>query len=245
MRTINKLRVLAKSIKPEVKAEEANGKTVITLSGVVGEPMWFDDEDGYFNATKVRKLIGEAKGDILIRLNSGGGDVFEGIEIFNYLKGLDNHVTIEVTALAGSAASIIAMGANELIMDVGSQMMIHRASTFGYGNVKDFEKTAEVLSGIDNSLLDIYKTKVNLPDEEIAEMIDNETWLSADEAVEKGFADKKQEVTKEKVVASVEVKVPENMERIIASFKTLSERLDKLENKKETKIKNKLFGGKK
>lgn len=98
----------------------------------------------------------EAK-TIRIKLNSSGGNAFDGLEIYNYLKDLDAHVIVEVTALAASAASIIAMGADEVIMRTGSTMMIHNASTITYGNKDEMLKVHEYLAKIDTSIIDVYK----------------------------------------------------------------------------------------
>ena len=138
----------------------------------------------------MRKALENVKAKtIRIKLNSPGGNAFDGLEIYNYLKDLDAHVIVEVTALAASAASIIAMGADEVIMRTGSTMMIHNASTITYGNKDEMLKVHEYLSKIDTSIIDVYKEKTGLSTDEIKEMLNNETWFTASEAFEKGFAD--------------------------------------------------------
>ena len=125
-------------IKPEITNEVTDNGHVLTLSGRVSKNYWHDDD--HINIETISKQLDEVDGDITIRLNSGGGDVFEGIEIYNYLKSLDNKVTIEVTALAASAASIIAMAGDEIKMCTGSSMMVHEASTTAWGNKADIQK---------------------------------------------------------------------------------------------------------
>ncbi|MGN7392824.1 head maturation protease, ClpP-related [Peribacillus frigoritolerans] len=159
----------------------------MTISGAIGQGGWFYDAT---SANDVRRALeGVTASTIRIKLNSGGGDAFDGIEIYNYLKDLSAHVIVEVTALAASAASIIAMGADELIMRTGSNLMIHEAATFAYGTKSDIQKTMNALETIDESIVSIYKQRTGLSSEEIRNMIEAETWLTAEEALEKGFVD--------------------------------------------------------
>lgn len=181
---------MKKEIKNNIPFEFANktnaDEHVMTISGAIGQGGWFYDAT---SAEDVRNALdGVTASTIRIKLNSGGGDAFDGIEIMNYLKDLDAYVIVEVTALAASAASILAMGADEIIMRNGATMMIHEASTFAYGTKSDIQKTMNALEAIDQSLVDIYANKTGLPHDEINEMLKAETWLTGPEAVEKGFA---------------------------------------------------------
>ena len=166
--------------------ETKKDEHVLTISGAIGESGWFYDAT---SADDVRNALGNVKAStIRIMLNSGGGDCMDGIEIYNYLKDLEAHVIVEVTALAGSAASIIAMGADEVIMRTGATMMVHEASTFAYGTKSDIQKTMNALEAIDQSIVEIYVQKTGLSHDEIKDMIVAETWLTAEEALKKGFA---------------------------------------------------------
>lgn len=181
---------MKKKIKNNIPFEFANktnaDEHVMTISGAIGQGGWFYDAT---SAEDVRNALEGVKAStIRIKLNSGGGDAFDGIEIMNYLKDLDAYVIVEVTALAASAASILAMGADEIIMRNGATMMIHEASTFAYGTKSEIQKTMNALEAIDQSLVDIYANKTGLPHDEINEMLKAETWLTGPEAVEKGFA---------------------------------------------------------
>lgn len=167
--------------------KESNGVTELVISGAIGESGWWGDAT---SADDVRKALEGVSGDIRILLNSSGGDVFQGIEIYNFLRSLENRVTVKVTALAASAASIIAMGADEVIMETGSSMMIHEASTFAYGNKNDIRKTLNALETIDNSIIDIYFNKTGIDREKLINYVNSETWFTADEAVDLGFANK-------------------------------------------------------
>lgn len=158
------------------------------MSGTIANLSFLDDT---ISAKAVKDSLDNVKEDIVIRLNSGGGDVFEGIEIYNYLKSLPNHITIEVTALAASAASLVAMAGDKIIIRTGANMMVHEASTMAFGNKSDIQKTLNALTAIDTSIVDIYHDRTGLDRDEIVNLITNETWLTADEAINKGFADEK------------------------------------------------------
>lgn len=194
-----KLRKLALNIKNEIKNEIKDDKLVITLSGSVGHPYWYDDEEeDFINVKQVKKLINNSDRDIVIKLNSPGGSVFDGIEVYNYLKDLNNHITIEVTALAASAASIIAMAGDKLVMCVGSQLMVHEASTFTWGNKADHEKTINALETVDSSLVSVYENKTGLDRKVITGWLNDEKWFTAEEAVENGLADSIKQVEEPK-----------------------------------------------
>ena len=147
-----------KKVPFQFKNEVENGKHVLTLSGNVQKKYWRDDD--VINAKDIRESLESVTDDIVIKLNSPGGDVFEGIEIYNYLKDHPSNVTVEVTGVAASAATFITAGANEVIMNVGTSLMIHEASTFTWGNKSDIQKTLNALETIDESILSIYSEKL-------------------------------------------------------------------------------------
>lgn len=168
----------------EVNYDEATNKTEITIYGVIGDS-WWDDS---VSAADIDKALKDAKGEIVIHLNSPGGDAFDGIAIYNRLKQYNGKVTIYVDGWACSAASIIAMAADELIMGLGSMMMIHEAWSIVLGSKRDMRKEADILEQLEEGIIDIYMTKANVSREEIRQMVDDETWFSAQEAVDIGFA---------------------------------------------------------
>lgn len=167
--------------------EIQNGKHILTLSGNVQKKYWRDDD--VINAKDIRESLDTVTDDIVIKLNSPGGDVFEGIEIYNYLKDHPSNITVEVTGLAASAATFIVAGADEVIMNVGTSLMIHEASTFTWGNKQDIQKTLNALETIDDSILAIYTEKTGQSTDQLREWMNEEKWFTADEAVEFGFAD--------------------------------------------------------
>ncbi|HBM6101850.1 TPA: Clp protease ClpP [Enterococcus faecium] len=163
-----------------------NGKHILTLSGNVQKKYWRDDD--VINAKDIRDSLDTVTDDIVIKLNSPGGDVFEGIEIYNYLKDHPSNITVEVTGLAASAATFIVAGANDVIMNVGTSLMIHEASTFAWGNKQDIQKTLNALETIDDSILAIYSDKTGQSVDKLREWMNEEKWFTADEAVKYGFA---------------------------------------------------------
>lgn len=175
--------------------EIQNGKHILTLSGNVQKKYWRDDD--VINAKDIRESLDTVTDDIVIKLNSPGGDVFEGIEIYNYLKDHPSNITVEVTGLAASAATFIIAGADNVIMNVGTSLMIHEASTFAWGNKQDIQKTLNALETIDDSILAIYSDKTGQSSEQLREWMNEEKWFAADEAVEFGFADEVKSVKKE------------------------------------------------
>jgi len=138
---------------------------------------------------KVNDLIAQMEEgeDLEIIINSGGGSVFSGSEIYTTLKKFKGNIKGEIVGLAASAASVIAMGIKDLSISPTAQIMIHRASTYGEGNANDFEKTTEMLKGIDKSIATAYVLKTELSQNELIGMMEKETWLDAETALEKGF----------------------------------------------------------
>lgn len=168
----------------ETRKNEADNTTEITIYGVIGDSWWEDS----VSASDIDAALKNITGDIVIHLNSPGGDAFDGIAIYNRLKKHDGKVTIHVDGWACSAASVIAMAADKLYMGLGSMLMIHEASSFVWGTKTEMRKEADVLDKLEEGIIDIYMTKANVSREEIRAMVDAETWFSAQEAVDLGFA---------------------------------------------------------
>lgn len=128
--------------------------------------------------------------DIILEVNSNGGLVTVGSEIYTALKNYEGYVTVEVTGMAASAASVAIMGADTVKMSPTAQIMIHKALlTRASGNSDDLEKAVNALKSSDQSIVNAYVSKTGLSEDEIFEMMKNETFMSANEAIEKGFAD--------------------------------------------------------
>lgn len=175
------------SVIPHFKNEVSGDTQILTLNGVVAS----DDFENTISHKKIEAALKGSDKNIVIKLASGGGDAFEGINIYNYLKSLKNYVTIEITSIAASAASIIAMAGDKIVMHTGSNMMIHEASTFAFGSKTDIRKTLNALESVDKSIVDVYYNRTGVDKNEIIDMMAKETWMTADEAIKQKFADEK------------------------------------------------------
>ncbi|MDK8541550.1 MAG: Clp protease ClpP, partial [Enterococcus faecalis] len=156
--------------------ELVEGKRVLTLSGNIRKKYWSDDD--VIDAKSIRETLDGVTDDITIKLNSPGGDVFEGVEIYNYLKDHPSKVTVEVTGVAASAATFILSAADEAIMNVGTSVMIHEASTFTWGNKQDIQKTLNALETIDDSILSIYSQKTGQTTDQLETWMREEKWFT-------------------------------------------------------------------
>lgn len=178
------------------------------------------DEIGEFgvSARTVREALdGIEAGRINLRLNSPGGDVFDGIAIYNDLLKHSAEVHVEITGVAASAASIIAMAGDRITMAENSFLMIHNAWALTMGDRRDMEEMAAVLAKIDGALAQTYAAHTDLPMADIRAMMDAETWLDAEGAVEKGFANAVEDEEQPQALfdLSIYAKVPGPVKRMI------------------------------
>ena len=122
-------------------------------------------------------------------LNSPGGDCIAAAQIYNMLKEYPGNITIKIDGIAASAASLIAMAGNEVLMSPVSMMMIHNPMTAAIGNADDMQKAAAMLDEVKDSIINAYELKTGLSRAKLAHLMDDETWMNAVKAVELGFAD--------------------------------------------------------
>lgn len=139
------------------------------------------------------RSIGEDK-DVVININSPGGDVFEAATIYNLVAQHKGHVTVNILGLAASAASVIAMAGDTVKISKIGFLMIHNSWSVVMGNKTDLREAADTLEQFDKSILAAYTGRATLEEKKIAKMMDNETWIGADDALEFGFADEIVEV---------------------------------------------------
>lgn len=158
----------------------------LILDGPIASDTWWGDE---VTPDLFREELKQHAGDLTVVINSPGGDVFAGLAIYNALVNHNGNVTVRVDGLAASIASVIAMAGDKIIMSPGSMIMIHRPSVYAAGTVDDMEKAKDVLMKIEEGITPIYAKRTGLSDEKIAELLEAETWMLADKAVELGFAD--------------------------------------------------------
>jgi ATP-dependent Clp endopeptidase proteolytic subunit ClpP len=150
------------------------------------------DEIGYFGVTAkafTKELNALDGKDITVAINSFGGDVFDGIAIYNALKAHKGAVKVRIDGIAASIASIIAMAGDSVEMADNAFLMIHNAWTLAYGNKEDMRTTANMLEQIDGALNDTYRKKTGKKKDDISAMMDAETWLDANAALDGGFID--------------------------------------------------------
>lgn len=135
----------------------------------------------------MQHLTGE---DVKVIINSGGGSVMAGAEIYTALKSYAGKVVVEIHSFAGSSASIIAMGGDEVHISPTAQIMIHNVSMGNQGDYRSMEQAAEILKSTNEALANAYVLKTGITKDEVLAMMNKETWLNADKAVELGFANK-------------------------------------------------------
>lgn len=178
--------VLAKwSAKP--LAAVADDENTVTIYDVIGEDMW---TGGGFTAKRMSgALRAIGKNDVTVKVNSPGGDMFEGIAIYNLLREHPAKVTIDVMGWAASAASIIAMAGDEIRMGLGTFMMVHNAWGVVIGNRHDMRDAAKLFDGFDSAIADIYEARTGMKRNAIEKLMDAETFMGPSQAVDNGFAD--------------------------------------------------------
>jgi ATP-dependent protease ClpP protease subunit len=170
------------------QAATSEDASTITIFDVIGTDWWTGEGVTAKRIGAALRSIG-AGNNVVVNINSPGGDMFEGIAIYNLLAAHEGKVTVNVMGLAASAASIIAMAGDTINMGVGSFLMIHNAWAVVVGNQNDLRAAADVFAGFDAALADIYHARTGLKLADIAELMNAETWMGSAEAVSRGFAD--------------------------------------------------------
>lgn len=175
-----------KFVKNEAKESE------LILEGVVASESWWGDE---VTPKQFREELAKHTGNINVRINSPGGDVFAGVAIYNMLKDRnDGQITVIVDGLAASIASVIAMAGDKIIMNTGSAMMVHKPWTIAVGNDEELKAVANELEKIGEAIVPIYTARTGLSETEVMTILEGEkggdgTWMTGEEAVDLGFAD--------------------------------------------------------
>lgn len=178
--------VLAKWGETPMAAEGDNPNT-ISIYEVIGEDFW---SGGGFTAKRMGAALRSiGKNDVTVNLNSPGGDMFEGIAIYNLLREHEAKVTVNVMGWAASAASIIAMAGDEIRMGLGTFMMVHNAWGGVVGNRHDMRDAAKLFDGFDSAIADIYEARTGMDRKAIESLMDAETFMGPSDAVKNGFAD--------------------------------------------------------
>lgn len=178
-------------IKPRLELKKTDKRADLYLYGDIIEDNYvWNKEDEYISSKKVRQEIAKLDGeDLLVHINSYGGMTFEGVSIFNLLMDYPGNVDVQIDGIAASAASIVAMAGKTIKGRSNTMLMIHKGWTWARGNAVELRKVADMLEKIDAAADETYMKKFNGTKEELLSLISNETYLTAEEALEKGFYD--------------------------------------------------------
>jgi ATP-dependent Clp protease protease subunit len=165
---------------------DGSGPRILELSGTIAEESWFDDD---ITAEQFKGELLAGSGEVVVWLNSPGGDCIAASRIHAMLMDYPGHVTVKIDGIAASAASVIAMAGTRVLMAPTALMMIHNPMTLAYGNHADMQKAIGMLDEVKESIINAYELKTHLGRAKISHLMDSETWMNANKAIELGFAD--------------------------------------------------------
>jgi ATP-dependent protease ClpP protease subunit len=176
-----------------LKLDRTGSVPQLYLYGLIAKPSWWTD-GGEISAAAVLELLDQIDpgSELIVRINSEGGDVFEGVAIYNALARRQARLEVQVDALAASIASVIAMAGDEIVIAGNAMLMVHQAWTFAEGNSDALAAIAETLRQVDGIILDTYEARAGKKStrQQIQEWVQAETWMGPAEAIERGFADR-------------------------------------------------------
>lgn len=158
----------------------------LTLDGPIASESWFGDE---VVPNEFKETLNKGTGDIVLWINSPGGDVVAASDIYTMLKEYPGKVTVKIDGVAASAASVVAMSGDKVLMSPTAIMMIHNPMTIALGDHRDMETAKRWLDEFKNAIVNAYELKTGLPRDKISGMMDDETPMAAKKAIELGFAD--------------------------------------------------------
>ena len=156
------------------------------LNGTIAEESWFDDD---VTPQLFKDELNSGSGNITVWINSPGGDCVAAAQIYNMLMDYKGDVTVKIDGIAASAASVIAMAGTKVLVSPVSMLMIHNPMTAAFGNSEEMQKAIEMLSSVKDSIINAYEIKTGLSRAKLSRLMDAETWMDANKAVELGFAD--------------------------------------------------------
>lgn len=191
-----------------------NNEVDIQIYGDITSWEWFDTDVSSYTLSK--QIEGLECDQINVYINSYGGEVAEGLAIYNQLKRHKAKVKTICDGFACSAASVVFMAGDERVMSTASLLMIHNAWTYASGNAKELRKQADDLEKITQASINAYMQEVNITEEELKQMLDDETWISPQEAIEKGFITS---IVNEKEAEQVSQNVKKSLIKMIANSK--------------------------
>ena len=161
-------------------------KRTLLLDGEISDETWFGDE---VTPAIFREELNAAKGDVILWLNSPGGDCFAAAQIYNMLMDYPGKVAVKIDSLAASAASVIAMAGSTVEISPVGMILVHNPMTISIGDVQEMERAITLLAEVKESIINAYEIKTGMSRAKISRLMDAETWMNAKKAVELGFAD--------------------------------------------------------
>lgn len=159
---------------------------VLTINGTIAEESWFDDD---VTPQVFKDELMSGSGNITLWINSPGGDCIAAAQIYNMLTEYKGKVTVKIDGMAASAASVIAMAGDTVLMSPVSMLMIHNPATIAFGDHTDMQRAMDMLGEVKESIINAYEIKTSLSRTKLSHLMDSETWMNANKAVELGFAD--------------------------------------------------------
>ncbi|MGG6831957.1 UNVERIFIED_CONTAM: Clp protease ClpP [Streptococcus canis] len=168
------------------QSEEEVTERILFLNGTIAEESWFDDD---VTPQLFKEELNGGSGNITVWINSPGGDCVAAAQIYNMLMEYKGGVTVKIDGIAASAASVIAMAGTKVLMSPVSMLMIHNPMTLAFGNVGEMEKAIAMLDEVKESIINAYEIKTGMSRAKLSHLMDVETWMDANKAVELGFAD--------------------------------------------------------
>lgn len=178
-------------ITPRVEMSISDKQAELYLYGDVIEDSYvWDKEEEYISCKKVREQLDKLEGQNLkVHINSFGGMTFEGIAIYNALMDYKGEIEVQIDGIAASAASLIAMAGNKITGRNNTMLMIHKGWSYAMGNAEELRKSATMLEKVDMAADETYMNRFKGSREELNQLISDETWMTAEEALEHGFYD--------------------------------------------------------
>lgn len=156
------------------------------LNGTIAEESWFDDD---VTPQIFKEELNSGGGDITVWINSPGGDCVAAAQIHNMLTDYKGNVTVKIDGIAASATSVIAMAGTKVLVSPVSMLMIHNPATMAFGDHAEMQKAIDMLGEVKESIINAYERKTHLSRAKLSHLMDAETWMNANMAVELGFAD--------------------------------------------------------
>ncbi|WAW14079.1 head maturation protease, ClpP-related [Peptostreptococcus equinus] len=210
------------------QSEEEVTERILFLNGTIAEESWFDDD---VTPQLFKDELNEGSGNITVWINSPGGDCVAAAQIYNMLMEYKGDVTVKIDGIAASAASVIAMAGTKVLMSPVSMLMIHNPMTIAFGNKGEMEKAISMLDEVKESIINAYEIKTGMSRAKLSHLMDAETWMDANKAVELGFAD---DILKRSETTNMEVP---QVSMMYSKAQVVNSLMDKLATK--CKIENK------